>query len=72
MDHLYDLIQTGQVEIGDLSLQNIEAVRQEHFRHRDIRFFRNYKDFFAAFDLEADYRGAGATKAKKVSCGIWY
>ena len=58
-DHLYDLIQTGQVDIGDLSLENIEAVRQEHFRHRDIRNFRqNFKDFSAAFDLEAEYRGA--------------
>ena len=57
-DHLYDLIQTGQVDIGDLSLENIEAVRQEHFRHRDIRnFCQNFKDFSAAFDLEAEHRG---------------
>ena len=58
-DHLYDLIQTGQVDIGDLSLENIEAVRQEHFRHRSVKNFRrNFKDFSAAFDLEAEYRGA--------------
>jgi hypothetical protein len=57
-DHLNDLIQTGHVDIGDLSLENIEAVRQEHFRHRDIRnFHQNFKDFSAAFDLEAEHRG---------------
>ena len=58
-DHLYDLIQTGQVDIGDLSLENIEAVRQEHFCHRSAKNFRqNFKDLSAAFDLEAEYRGA--------------
>jgi hypothetical protein len=57
-DHLYELIQTGQVDIGDLSHENIEAVRQEHFRHHNIRnFCQNFKDFSAAFDLEAEYRG---------------
>ena len=58
-DHLYELIQTGQVDIGDLSHENIEAVRQEHFRHHNIRnFCQHFKDFSAAFDLEAEYRGA--------------
>ena len=62
-DHLYELIQTRQVDIGDLSLENIEAVRQEHFRHRDIRNFRrNFKDFFAVFDLEAEYRGTRCSR----------
>ena len=58
-DLLSELIHTGQVDIGDLSLENIEAVREEHFRHRDIRdFCQNFKDFSAAFDLEAEYSGA--------------
>ena len=58
-DHLYELIQTGQVDIGDLSHENIVAVRQEHFRHQNNRnFCQNLKDFSAAFDLEAEYRGA--------------
>ena len=57
-DHLYELIQTGQVDIGDLSHENIEAVRQEHFRHHNIRnFCQHFKDFSAAFDLEAEHRG---------------
>ena len=58
-DNLTDLIQAGLVDIEDLSLENIEAVRQEHFRHRSVKNFRrNFKDFSAAFDLEAEYSGA--------------
>ena len=58
-DNLTDLIQAGLVDIEDLSLENIEAVHQEHFRHRSVKNFRrNFKDFSAAFDLEAEYRGA--------------
>ena len=58
-DHHYKLIQTGQLDIGDLSHEIIEAVCQEHFRHRSIKkFCQNFKDFSAAFDLEAEYRGA--------------
>jgi hypothetical protein len=58
-DPLYDLIQTGQVDIGDLSLENIEAVHQEHFQHRGVKnIHQNFKDFSAAFDLEAEYRRA--------------
>jgi hypothetical protein len=51
-DLLADLIQAGLIDIEDLSLENIDAVRQEHFRHRSIKNFRrNFKDFSAAFDL---------------------
>ncbi len=55
-DHLTDLIQAGLVDIEDLSLENIEAVQQEHFRHRSVKnLWRNVKDFSTAFDLEAEY-----------------
>ena len=47
--HLFDLIQTGQVDIGDLSLQNIEAVRQEHSRHRGIKFFLKLQGLLCCF-----------------------
>jgi hypothetical protein len=58
-DRLYDLIQAGLVDIEDLSLNNINTVRQEHFCHRTVKnFCRNYKDFSAAFNLEAEYSGA--------------
>ena len=63
-DLLSELIHTGQVDIRDLSsLGNIKAVREEHFRHRDVRNFRqNFKDFSAAFDLEAEYSGVRCNK----------
>jgi hypothetical protein len=58
-DLLAELIQAGLVEIKDLSLKNIEAVWQEHFRHRSVKNFRrSVKDFSAAFDLKAEYSGA--------------
>ncbi len=57
-DCLYDLIQAGLVDIEDLSLDNIDAVHQEHFHHRAVKnFCQNYKDLFAAFNLKAKYSG---------------
>ena len=58
-DNLTDLIQAGLVDIEDLSLDNIDTVRQDHFRHRSVKNFRrNFKDFSAAFNLEAENSGA--------------
>ncbi len=55
-DRLYDLIQAGLVNTEDISPDNINAVRQEHFCHRAVKnFCQNYKDFSAAFNLEAEY-----------------
>ena len=65
-DLLSELVQTGQVDIGDLSLENIEAVCEEHFCHHDVRNLQqNFKDFSAAFDLEAENSGAQRNKGGK-------
>jgi hypothetical protein len=61
-----DLIQAGLVDIEDLSLDNIDTVRQDHFRHCSVKnFCQNYKDFSAAFDLKAEYSGARRNKGGK-------
>ena len=65
-DLLSELIHTGQVDIGDLSLEKIEAVREEHFRHHYVRnFLQNFKDFSAVFHLEAKYSGAQRNEGSK-------
>jgi hypothetical protein len=65
-DNLTDLIQARLIDIEDLSLDNIDTVHQEHFRHRSVKnFHRNFKDFSAAFDLEAEYSDALRNEAGK-------
>ena len=56
---LFDLIRTGAVDIDDLSLPNIEQVRQAHFSHRSsANFRRNFRDYAARLDLEESFIGA--------------
>jgi hypothetical protein len=58
-DHLAELIDTQQIDITDISYQNIEQVRELHFRHRSKHNFRrNFRDYSAAWDLEIEYSGA--------------
>jgi hypothetical protein len=38
-ENLTDLIQAGLVDIENLSLDNIDTVRQDHFRHRSVKNF---------------------------------
>ncbi len=65
-DCLYDLIQAGLVDSDDLSLNNINAVRHEHFCHRPVKnFCQNYKDFAAAFDLETNHSSMQCNKGGK-------
>ena len=62
-DNLTDLIQVGLVDIENLSLDNINTVRQDHFRHRSVKNFRqNFKDFSAAFNLKTEYSSARRNK----------
>jgi hypothetical protein len=65
-DNLTDLIQARLVDIEGLSIDNIDTVCQEHFRHRSVKnFCRNFKDFSSAFDLEAEYSGAQRNEGGK-------
>ena len=56
---LHQLVVNGNVDIEDLSFENIDAVQARYFPHRQQRNFRrNFKDFAAAFDLEQALSGA--------------
>ena len=58
-DLLADLTNRQLIDITDTSLQNIEQVRDLHFRHRDKKNFRtNFRNYSAAWDLEIEYSGA--------------
>jgi hypothetical protein len=66
-DHLAELINTQQIDITDISYQNIEQVRDLHFRHRSKHNFRrNFRDYSAAWDLEIEYSGARRRKGGKM------
>ena len=63
---LFDLIRTGAVDIDDLSLENIEQVRQAHFSHRSsANFRRNFRDYAARLDLEESFIGARRRAAEE-------
>jgi hypothetical protein len=56
---LHDLVLDGSVNISNHSYTNIDAVQAEYFPHRTVRnFWRNFKDFSGAFDLEEGLIGA--------------
>jgi hypothetical protein len=56
---LHELIVDWDVDIEDLSFDNIDAVQARYFPHRQQRNFRcNFKDFASAFDLEQALSGA--------------
>ena len=58
-DLLADLVNRQLIDITDTTPQNIEQVRDLHFRHRDKKNFRrNFRDYSAAWDLEIEYSGA--------------
>ena len=58
-DLLADLTNRQLIDITDTSHQNIEQVRDLHFRHRDKKNFRkNFRNYSAAWDLEIEYSGA--------------
>jgi hypothetical protein len=56
---LHQLIVDGDVDIKDLSFENIDAVHARYFPHPQQRNFRcNFKDFASAFDIEQALSGA--------------
>jgi hypothetical protein len=64
-DLLVNLVNRQLVDITDTTHQNIEQVRDLHFRHRDKNnFCRNFRDYSAAWDLEIEYSGAKCNGGK--------
>ena len=59
MAALHDLVHDGSVDISNHTYANIDSVQAEYFPHRTVRnFWRNFKDFSGAFDLEEGLIGA--------------
>jgi outer membrane cobalamin receptor len=64
-DLLEDLTNRQLIDITDTTYQNIEQVRDLHFRHRDKKNFRkNFRNYSAAWDLEIEYSGARCNRGK--------
>ena len=62
---LHQLIVDGEVDIEDLSFENIDDVHARYFPHRQQRNFRrNFKDFASSFDLDQALSGARRKAAK--------
>ena len=56
---LASLVEEGDINISDTSLEYTASVHSDYFSHHDLRNFRrNYRVFSAAFDLEAEYADA--------------
>jgi len=56
---LASLVEDGDINISDTSLEYTASVHSDYFSHHDLRNFRrNYRTFSAACDLEAEYAGA--------------
>jgi hypothetical protein len=52
---LRKLVLDGNVDIKDLSYENIDAIQEQCFPHRTVRnFWRNFKDYSGAFNLERE------------------
>ena len=72
---LTNLIEEGEVDITNLTAAYIDTVRSDFFSHRDkSNFRRNFRDFAAAWDLEAEYSGARRQESagKSRVCPIFY
>jgi len=69
-DLLANLVNRQLIDITDTTHQNIEEVRDLHFRHCNKRNFRrNFRDYLAAWDLEIEYSG-GRRNGGKMRCLI--
>ena len=56
---LRGLIQRGDVDINDITFENIEAVPRAHFPHRDRKNFpNNFRTYAAAWAVEQEKSGA--------------
>ena len=64
-DLLAALTNRQLIDITDTSLQNIDAVRDLNFWHRDKKnFCTNFRNYSAAWDLEIQYSGARRNKGE--------
>ena len=64
-DLLEDLTNRQLIDITDTTYQNIDQVRDLHFRHRDKKNFRkNFRNYSAAWDLKIKYGGARCNRGK--------
>jgi hypothetical protein len=58
-DLLANLTNRQLIDITDTTCQNIEQVRDLHYRHHDKKNFRNnFRNYLAAWDLKIEYSGA--------------
>ena len=56
---LASLVEDGDINISDTSLEYTASIHSDYFSHHDLRNFRrNSRFFLAAFDPEAEYAGA--------------
>jgi hypothetical protein len=71
---LRKLVIDGDVNIDDLSYNNIDAVHEKYFPHRTVRnFLRNFREYSSAFDLERELSGprrAAQAPSDKMCCFI--
>ena len=69
-DLLADLTNRQLIDITDTTHQNIEQVRDLHFRHRDKKNFRKFSNYSAAWDLEIEDSGAqrNGGKMRRLIC----
>ncbi len=66
---LAELVINGDINIKDVSNPYIDSVRVEYFMHRVKKNFRrNYREFSAAWDLEAAYSGARRCNGGDCAC----
>ncbi len=67
------LVHNGDMDINDLSNNNIDNVGKEYFCHRKKKnFCRNFRDFAATFELEAEYSGARRRGGKTMGFSLFY
>jgi hypothetical protein len=69
---LVELVHDVDVDINNLSYDNINTVRKENFCHRDKKnFCHNFHDFAATFDFEAEYSGARRRGGKTMRLSLF-
>jgi hypothetical protein len=70
---LHRLAIDGNVDIKDLSYENIHTVQEQYFSHRTVcNFWCNFNDFSDAFNLEQKLSGARPVLTKhQVRCAAY-
>ncbi len=69
---LHQLIAEGSVNIKDPSMTNIDSIQKQHFGHcTQQNFWRNFKDFTAAYELKLGLAGA-RQEPNKGKMRVWF